>query len=277
MVIENAPASLSVDEVGFTYPGQSEPALRSVSFEAHSGQVLFVLGPNGSGKTTLFKLLLKLLRPRDGTIALEGTELRRLGARALARQVSYIPQSQSSPFGYRVLDMVLMGRTAHLGGWWSTPSGDDADQAVAALAALGIESLSGRCINELSGGQQQLVLVARALCQRASVLIMDEPTASLDFGNQSLVLEEVRHQATSHGLAVLVSSHHPAQAFQYGDRVLLLRDGLVMGDGPVDTIDEKVLSALYGVPVRVARAEGIDHPLCVATPARRLPMESYCA
>lgn len=166
--------------LGFGYPGK--PVGRNVDLSVGPGEVVCLLGPNGSGKTTLFRTMLGLIPAQAGTILLDGVPLG-----TLARTIAYIPQAQSSQFSYSVLDIALMGRAAHLGPF-SAPGSNDMDVAREALATLGIASLPESDYVQISGGQRQLVLIARALAQAAPLLLMDEPTASLDFGNQALVL-----------------------------------------------------------------------------------------
>ena len=150
-----------------------------------------LLGPNGCGKTTLFKTMLGLLPPQGGGVWLDGQPLERLGRAAIARRVAYVPQAHAAHFPYAVLDMVVMGRTAHLGPF-ARPGPRDYAAASQALATLGIGALADADYTRISGGQRQLALIARALAQAAPLLVMDEPTASLDFGNQALVLRQIR-------------------------------------------------------------------------------------
>jgi iron complex transport system ATP-binding protein len=216
-----------------------------------SGTVTCLLGPNGVGKTTLFKTLLGLLPALSGTIKIGGQELLSLDRQALARQIAYVPQAQVTEFAYTVLDLVVMGRTAYLGPF-GAPGPADTEAAMAALEALGIATLAERDSTRISGGQRQLALIARALAQQARIVVMDEPTASLDLGNRIRVLDTIRRLADQ-GLAVVLSTHEPEQAFVVADKVVILgKDRFVTG--PVDavmTADE--LSRLYGVALTVER------------------------
>jgi iron complex transport system ATP-binding protein len=168
---------------------------------------------------------------------------------AIARQIAYVPQAQVAEFAYTVLDLVVMGRTAYLGSFGG-PRPADTDAAMAALDSLGIASLADRDSTRISGGQRQLVLIARALAQQARIIMMDEPTASLDLGNRILVLNTIR-QLASDGLAVVLSTHEPEHAFVVADRVAILgRDRLTIG--PVEVVmTGKILSTLYGVALNV--------------------------
>ena len=216
--------------------------------EIRAGEVLALLGPNASGKTTLLKTLLGLLPPLAGDVLLHGKPLADLPLRERARQLAYVPQAAGTGFGFLVREVVLMGRTAH-GALLARPSARDFEAVDAALERLAIESLAQRPITELSGGERQLALVARALAQEPRAVVLDEPTASLDFGNQGRVLREIRRLAES-GLAVLFTTHDPNQALRVADRVLLVRSGAQLAHGPAQQLLTAAnLQALYGAPV----------------------------
>jgi iron complex transport system ATP-binding protein len=218
------------------------------------GEVLCLLGPNGAGKTTLFKTLLGLIPALDGTVEIDGKPVAGLSRQALARTAAYVPQAQVMEFAYTVLDLVLMGRTAHLGPF-AAPSLTDYNRARAALDELGILDLADREANRISGGQRQLSLVARALAQDAPLLVMDEPTASLDLGNRFLVLDRVR-ALRERGFGVVFSTHDPDQARELATRVAVIAGGRLAAYGtPDETLTGPTLSAVYGVPVIVERTE----------------------
>jgi iron complex transport system ATP-binding protein len=245
---------LAVENLAFGFPGRSVG--RDLSFALADGEILCVLGPNGSGKTTLFRTLLGLLPAQDGSIALDGAALERLPRAAIARRIGYVPQAHAGYFAYSVREMVLMGRTAHLGAF-GTPRLRDRALADAALETLGITALAERPFTEISGGERQLTLIARALAQEAQLLIMDEPTASLDFGNQVRVLERLE-QLAARGITVLFSTHDPDHAFLCAQRALLLAEGRVLALGPPrEVIRSDTLERMYRVSVRViATADG---------------------
>jgi iron complex transport system ATP-binding protein len=243
-------AVLAAHSLGFGYRGK--PVGRDVDLELRAGEVLCLLGPNGSGKTTLFKTMLGLLPPQAGAVHLGGRPIDAMARDEIARIVAYVPQAHAAHFPFRVADMVVMGRTAHLGPF-ASPSREDHVKAEAALDALGIGALAGTEYTRISGGQRQLVLVARALAQDAPAIVMDEPTASLDFGNQVVVLSEVRRLA-ARGLAVLLSTHDPDHAFSIGHRVALLDGGRLVAQGkPNEVLTPDRLRAVYGVTVAVER------------------------
>ncbi|HEY4253822.1 MAG TPA: ABC transporter ATP-binding protein, partial [Roseomonas sp.] len=223
---------------------------RDIGLTLAPGTVTCLLGPNGVGKTTLFRTLLGLLPPIAGVVRLGQDALSGLSRAAVARRIAYVPQSYQGDFAHTVLDLVLMGRTAHLGAF-ATPARADIAIALGALEALGIAALAGRDASRISGGQRQLALIARALAQRSGVVVMDEPTASLDLGNRILVLDRIRALAEE-GLAILLSTHEPEQAFAIADSVAVLGTGKGFDTGPVEAVlDADRLTRLYGVPVVV--------------------------
>jgi iron complex transport system ATP-binding protein len=212
------------------------------------GEVLALLGPNGSGKTTLLKTLLGLLAPRGGTVMLDERPLATYAVRQRARLLAYVPQTHASPFAFTVEDLVLMGRTAH-GGLLARPSTHDRDMAREMIERLGIAHLSAQPATMVSGGERQLALIARALAQEPRIIMFDEPTASLDFGNQGKVMREIRRLAGD-GLAVLFTTHDPNQAARFADRALLIGNGSVQAIGPAaEVIRKERLQALYGAAV----------------------------
>ena len=215
------------------------------------GELVMLLGPNGCGKSTLFRTLLGLIPALAGEVRLDGEPLAGLPRRELARRLAYVPQSSLGYFPFTVLDTVLMGRAAHHGPF-AAPGAADRRAAGEALARLGLEDLAERPFTRLSGGQRQLVLIARALAQQSRYIVMDEPTASLDFGNQVRVLARVRAVADA-GAGVLLASHDPGQALRIADRVVVMALGRVVAEGPPRAVlTDSLLESTYGIPVRVA-------------------------
>lgn len=224
--------------------------LRDVNFSVRGGQILAVLGPNGVGKTTLFRCILGLQHRYSGSIEVDGADAHSLSARELAHRVAYIPQTHGMAFSYSVLDMVLMG-TTHNVAMMSVPKAKELNAAIAALERMGIANLSNKNFSHLSGGEQQLVLIARALAQSTKILLMDEPTASLDYGNQSLVLRQVRALADG-GYTILLSTHNPQHALWYADSVLALFNGTVAAFGPsCKIVNAALIRMLYGVDAKL--------------------------
>ncbi len=232
------------------YPGRTVG--RDIDLEVHKGEVFCLLGPNGSGKTTLFKTLLGLLPAQEGSVEVGGRPLDGMSRRQIARSIAYVPQAHAPPFPYSVIDVVLMGRTTHLG-VFASPSDHDRETARTALATLGIADLADHDYSRVSGGQRQLVLVARALAQESPLLIMDEPAASLDFGNQARVLSETLRLART-GLSVILSTHDPDHAFAVASTVALLDNGRINAVGAPDAVlTGESLSRIYGTDVAVER------------------------
>lgn len=252
--------SIKVENLCFSY-GERQ-VLKDVSFEAEYGRFLSVLGPNGVGKSTLFRCILGLLTPSSGTVSIDGDNIASMSAAQLSRHIAYIPQSHNPVFNFSVLDMVLMGTTAQLG-QFSSPGKAQQDLAESAMDRLGILHLKDRSYGNISGGERQLTLIARAIAQSAKILVMDEPSASLDFGNRIRVMQTVRN-LTRDGYAVIQSTHDPDQAYMYSDMVLAMYDGRILAWGtPQDTINDKIISTLYGVDVEVSSMRSDEVRVCV--------------
>lgn len=247
---------LKAQSLAFGFPGRTVG--RDVSFGLAGGEVMCVLGPNGGGKTTLFRTVLGLLPRQAGSIELNGDPLESLSRARIARLAGYVPQGHAGYFAYSVLEFVLMGRTSHLDPY-SVPGRQDREMAGRVLESLNISHLAARPVTEISGGERQLAVVGRALAQEPSLLVLDEPTAGLDYGNQVRVLERMLRLAES-GIAVLFSSHDPDHAFLCAHRALLLAQGRSLAIGPpAEVIRAETLERLYGVSVRVLALEGGGH------------------
>ena len=253
--------SVEVKNLCFSY-GEHE-VLHDVSFSVAAGEYLSILGPNGVGKSTLFRCVLGLLRNYTGSVTVEGRDAKSLSIREAARLIAYIPQSTHPAFNYSVRDIVLMGTTSGLG-TFSTPRKEDVRRVNEALEKIGILELGERCFHRISG-ERQLALIARALVQRAPVLMLDEPTASLDFGNQLLVLGCARELARE-GYTVIQTTHNPEQSFMFSDRILALHGGRVLTEGgPKEVLTPELMRELYGVEVEVSSL--FDDKVRVCTPA----------
>ena len=251
-------------DLAIGYPGHTVGA--GITLSAGSGAVFCLLGPNGSGKTTLFKTLLGLIPARAGQVLLAEQPIERLPRAEIARRVAYVPQAHAAPFASSAFEVVLMGRTARLG-LFAQPGEGDYKAARAALARLRVEDLAEADYTRLSGGQRQLVLIARALAQETGALIMDAPTASLDFGNQALVLREIAGIAAD-GLTVILSTHDPDHAFAVGTDVALFHEGGVRAAGtPAVELTAEALSSVYGIEVRITGLAG-GGTVCVPPLAR---------
>lgn len=238
--------SLSVENLSFSY-GKA-PVLRDVTFTAEKGELLSVLGPNGVGKTTLFRCMLGTLTPASGRVTVDGCDLTALPPRERARRIAYIPQIHPATFGYTALDTVLMGAARQLNAF-QQPGAAQMRQAEEALEQVGAAHLRERSFTHLSGGEQQLVLIARALAQHAEVLMMDEPTSALDYGNQLRILQMVRRLAAQ-GYTVVLSTHNPQHALTFAHRLLVLQGGTSAALGrPADVLTPELMASLYGVQV----------------------------
>src|SRR5262245_20331058 len=245
--------TIAAHGLAFGYPGRTIGT--GVDLTLDEGEVLAVLGPDGTGKATLFRTLLGLLDAHGGSITVSGRPLASLTRAEMARTVAYVPQASFAYFDFSVLEMVTMGRTAHLG-TFAQPGERDRTLASRALERLGVVALAERSIAEVSGGERQLALIARALVTEAKAIVFDEPTANLDFGNQARVLAEIG-RLREQGIAVLLCTHDPDHALEIADRALLLRDGKVLAQGATATrLTGENLTALYGLSVAVTRVEG---------------------
>jgi len=241
-----------VDSLSFAYG--SAPLIDGLKLTIGEGGVVALLGPNGSGKTTLLKLLLGLLKPTRGVIRLRGKEIHEIGRRELARQLAYVPQVHREAFGFHVFDVVLMGRMPH-SSFFSRYGDKDKQIVWEALEKLGILHLAGRPYTEISGGERQLTLIARALAQGVRVFVMDEPTNGLDYGNQVRLLERVGRLADE-GYTFVFTSHHPEHALAIADRVVMMQSGAIIRDGaPLSTVTPERLAELYGLPARLFKSE----------------------
>ncbi|SNX54951.1 ABC transporter ATP-binding protein [Thermoanaerobacterium sp. RBIITD] len=224
--------------------------VKDFSIQVSSGEILCLLGPNGVGKTTLFKTILGFLKLQGGEIVLNGENIKYWSRKKLAKTIGYVPQAHTPPFPFSVLDVVVMGRTAHLG-VFSSPSKEDVAIAEEALETLGVSFLKDRIYTEISGGERQMVLIARAITQQPDILVMDEPTANLDFGNQIRVLEQIKRLAQK-GLGVIMTSHFPDHAFLCSTKVALMQRNNVFTVGYADdVVTEENLRSAYGVNVKI--------------------------
>ena len=254
--------SIEVKDLSFSYGNR--PVLHNISFCVGKGEFLSILGPNGVGKSTLFRCMLGLLSGYTGQVLVDGVDARTFSTREAARHIAYIPQSSRSIFNYSVFDIVLMGRTSGLATFRS-PGQKDKALCHWAMEKVGITHLADRCFHRLSGGELQLVLIARALVQKAPILMLDEPTANLDFGNQLLVLEQARSLARE-GYTVIQTTHHPEQSYMFSDRILAIQKGRVLAEGdPKEVLTGETLHALYGVDVDVVSLYGDKARICIPT------------
>lgn len=238
---------------------------RGISCQLEKGEILSVLGPNGCGKTTFFRLLLGSLTPSAGEIIVNGKKSSELTKKELAHEIAYIPQHHSPIFAYTVLEIILMGRASHFSAF-DKPRQNDLDRAFAAMEMLHIVHLANTKYTALSGGQRQMVLIARAICQDAKIFVMDEPGASLDYANHQLLMEVIVELAEK-GYGIVMSTHSPEHPFSIAHKVLLLNQGANVSFGPPSkAITSQLLEAVYGIEmdiVQIPDRYGKIHTLCI--------------
>lgn len=235
----------------FSYAEQK--ILHEVTFDVRSGQLVTILGPNGSGKTTLLKCINLLLQP-EGSIQVDGTEISKISSSELAKKIGYVPQAHTPAFPYRVLDVVVSGRTPYLG--LSAPQKEDYELGYQMVKQVGIDHLAEKPYIRLSGGELRLVLLARALVQQSRVLLLDEPTSNLDMKNRILVLKVLK-EIVEQGVAVLMTEHDPNLASLFSDRVLLMNEGRIIRYGRADDVlSRENIMEVYGIDVEIFRNNG---------------------
>lgn len=243
---------IRVTKLSFAYG--SRQVLRDVTFSVNKGDFLAVLGPNGAGKSTLFRCVLGILKGYSGLITVNGRDIREMSRREMAGCMSYIPQNHGTAFAYSVLDTVLMG-TTHEVGTFSSPKASQVRLAKYALEQVGIADLEERKFTQLSGGEQQMVMIARALSQQADLLMMDEPTSSLDYGNREKILTLLKNLTCS-GYTVVLSTHDPQHALSYSSSVLAMHEGTVEAFGnTADVLTADLLRKLYGIPAVIVDSD----------------------
>ena len=252
--------NLSVQALCFSY--DTAPLLRDIRFSLDTGSFVCVLGENGAGKSTLFQCILNLQKNYTGQISLDGQNIKTLNERELAKSIAYIPQLHKQSFPFSVFDTVLMGTAASLSPF-STPKDTQKEAAMEALRLMGMEKYASRSFSHLSGGEQQMVLIARALAQKAPILIMDEPCSNLDYGNQIRLLKKLK-QLSALGYLVLLSTHNPEHAFLFADNVLVLHNGNIMAQGnPREALTASLLEEIYRIPIQLYTSSDVPQPVCI--------------
>lgn len=226
--------------------------IKDINFNINNGEILFVVGPNGSGKTTLFRSILGILKLNSGSIKIDGVSICDMSKKELSKYISYIPQYHTPVFSYKVIDVVLMGRLGYISAF-SQPKDDDFNIALSALNKVNIAHLANKYYNELSGGQRQLVLIARAICQSAKIFVLDEPIANLDYKNQRVMLDIIQELADD-GYIIIMSTHSLEYSCNKNNKVLLLNEGNMVAFGKIeDVINSYNLEKVYGIEMDVIK------------------------
>jgi len=226
--------------------------VESISFDIKEGEIICLLGPNGVGKTTFFKTLLGFIKPLGGNVQFNGQDINKLTCKEFSQAIAYVPQANSLPFPFPVVDVVVSGRNAHTG-ITSTPKREDYEYALECIDGLGLSDMKDRIYTELSGGEQQMVLIARAMAQAPKLLIMDEPTSNLDFGNQVKIINNI-NLLKKKKLAIVMTTHSPDHVLLFGSKVVIFQNGkqAYFGD-PKAVLTETLLGEIYGVEVDVCQ------------------------
>ncbi len=239
---------LVINDLSFNYAGHT--VLKDVEFQVDAGEVLSIVGPNGSGKSTLLKCINRILKTKQNTVLIDGKDTSKINYKELSKLIGYVPQSSSSTFSFTVFDVVLMGRRPYIN--WNL-SERDSEIVAEVLEYLGIGELAMRPFNELSGGEQQKVVIARALAQQPKTLLLDEPTSSLDIRHQLEILCMVRSLTQNEEHSVVVTMHDLNLASRFSDRMLMLKKGEIYACGtPKEVLTEDNIRAVYGIESKVS-------------------------
>jgi iron complex transport system ATP-binding protein len=241
---------LAINKLSFSYGGI--PVLKDVELEVKPGEMLGIVGPNGSGKSTLLKCINRILKTKQNTVLIEGEDVSKLNLKELSKMMGYVPQSSTSTFPFTVFDIVLMGRKPYI--HWSLSERDN-EIVAEILDFLGIGELAMRHYNELSGGEQQKVIIARALAQQPQILLLDEPTSSLDIKHQLEILCILKSLAKTKHCSVIVAMHDLNLASRFSDRMLMLKQGCIFAVGTPDAVlTEENIESVYGIKARVTNS-----------------------
>jgi iron complex transport system ATP-binding protein len=256
--------TVEVRDLHFSYG--TRQVLKGIRFSAGPGELVSVLGKNGAGKSTMFRCIMGFLRTAPNAVRIDGADVASMDRRALAGKLAYIPQTLSPVFNHTVLETVLMGFSGRIG-FGRAPDKRHAAAALDMLESLGIAHLRDRGCAEISGGERQLAFLARALVQDARILIMDEPTANLDYGHRHSALARARKLAAA-GYTVVMSTHSPEQAFLYATKVAALSDGRIIAEGtPEKALTRELLERLYGVRVELREISYAGRTVKICLPA----------
>jgi iron complex transport system ATP-binding protein len=254
---------LTVSNAEFHYDSTKISGFRDVNFSLKDGEVMSILGPNGCGKTTLMKCINRLIEIQRGSIVMDNQDISRLSRTRIAKSIGYVPQLHQPAFPFSVMDTVLVGRAPHLG-LLESPTAGDMKIAEQSLETMGIYHLKDKSYTQISGGERQMVIFARVLTQQPSLLLLDEPTSHLDFGNQIRLLHEIKKLAAT-GLPIIMTSHFPDHVFMVSDTVAIMKEGSFIDCGhPDEIITESNMQRVYGIPVNIRYIDSpIKRKICI--------------
>ena len=248
---------LEVNGIEFRY--KSKEVLKDIEFHLEKNEILSILGPNGVGKTTLLKCMNTILKPQNGTIMVDREDVLRLEQKEIARRVGYVPQ-RCEPARLTAFDAILLGRMPHMK-WNVSP--EDIMKVEETIKKLHLEDMALRYIDELSGGELQKVGIARAIAQNPKLLLLDEPTSSLDLKNQLGILDAVREVVGNENVSAVITMHDLNLAFRYSDKFLFLKGGTIFAAGSMEDITPQIIQEVYGVPVTIQNY--MDHAVIIPT------------
>ena len=253
---------LDINGLSFRYPGGDRVIFHDVSFSLDAGEVLTILGTNGAGKSTLLNCIANLSRPDSGRILLDGRDLAQMRPAEAAQIIGYVPQVHTPAYAFSVREFVVMGRTPYIGAF-SKPSREDYRIADEAIERMRISHLRDKDYTRISGGERQQVTIARVLAQQPKLILLDEPTAHLDYGNQYRIVQMVR-QLSEEGYALIMTTHNPEHAILLGGKVAILNREGILGVGPADEmLTADMLTGLYGLPIKTVYDEDAGRNICV--------------
>lgn len=246
---------IEISELTFGY--NHKEILCDIDIKVGKGDVVTIIGPNGSGKTTLLHCINKILKPKKGKIFIDGRNLREINLRRLSKLVGYVPQKETGSFNFTVFETVLMGRRPYIG--WHV-RGNDLEVVYETLHHLNLDALRNRCVDELSGGEKQKVLIARALAQQPAAIILDEPTSNLDPKHQLEVFDLITELAKRKGISIICAIHDLHLAARFSDRIIMLKQGRVFAEGPPrSVITQANMKAVYGIEAFICNNGGNFH------------------
>jgi len=242
---------MTVKIVDLTAGYGKHPVLHGINLQVNKGKICALLGHNGSGKTTLLRCINTVIKPLAGKVVVMNKEVAKLSRMEIARMISFVPQSSHTAFSFSCLEMILMGGVSRMK-LWAAPNHQDRQKAWKICKEIGIEGLAETSFNQLSGGQKQLIMLARALYQDAPVMLLDEPNSHLDFCNQHKIMNLIQQIVKQRGVTALITLHDPNLAFNYCDEVIMLKQGRVVVTGPTKLILNDVnLQATFGDNIRI--------------------------